>query len=153
VDAPLTKDERQRLLAGLVERLPLGTQHEVLDALAAAGCRVTQATVSRDLAELGVVKETDELGRARYALPGRRGRDPRQALAELLERHGRRATAAQNIVVLQCEIGTAPAIARALDRARHPLVVGTLAGDDTCLVVAADAADAAALAAELNRDG
>jgi transcriptional regulator of arginine metabolism len=153
VDAPLTKGDRQRLLAGLVERLPLGTQRDALDALAGAGCRVTQATVSRDLAELGVVKETDELGRTRYALPGRRGRDPRRALSELLGRHGRGATAAQNVVVLQCEIGTAPAIARALDRSRHPLVVGTLAGDDTCLVIAADAADAASLAAELGRGG
>jgi transcriptional regulator of arginine metabolism len=153
VDAPLTKDDRQRLLAGLLDRLPLGTQREALDALAAAGCRVTQATVSRDLAELGVVKETDALGRTRYALPGRHGSDPRRALAELLERHGRRATAAQNVVVLHCEIGTAPAIARALDRSRNPLVVGTLAGDDTCLVIAADAADADALAAQLGRGG
>jgi transcriptional regulator of arginine metabolism len=50
---------------------------------------------------------------------------------------------------VQCEIGSAPAIARALDRVEHPRVVGTLAGDDTCLVVARDARDAHALAAEL----
>jgi transcriptional regulator of arginine metabolism len=151
VDVPLSKEERQRLLAGLVERLPLGSQREAIDALAAAGCRVTQATVSRDLADLGVLKEADDLGRIRYVLPGSRRRDPRQTLAELLERYGRRATAAQNIVVLQCEIGTAPAIARALDRSHHPLVVGTLAGDDTCLVIAATAGAAATLASELTR--
>ena len=58
-------------------------------------------------------------------------------------------TAAQNVVVIQAEVGTAGAIARALDRTRHPLVVGTLAGDDTCLVIAPDAAAAAELAREL----
>ena len=58
-------------------------------------------------------------------------------------------TAAQNIVVIRSELGSAPAIARAIDRARLPLVVGTLAGDDTCLVVAASAADAKALVQEL----
>jgi transcriptional regulator of arginine metabolism len=75
--------------------------------------------------------------------------DPREALEEILARHGRRVTAAQNVVVVQTEVGTAGAIARALDRVAHPLVVGTLAGDDTCLVIAPDAAAAAALAREL----
>ncbi len=53
--------------------------------------------------------------------------------------------------MLSSEIGSAPAIARAIDRVSHPLVVGTLAGDDTCLVIAADAKSARALAAELGR--
>jgi transcriptional regulator of arginine metabolism len=70
-------------------------------------------------------------------------------LAGLLRQFGRGATAAQNMVVLRSELGTAPAIARALDKVRHERVVGTLAGDDTCLVVAGDADEAAALAAEL----
>ena len=78
---------------------------------------------------------------------GRRS-DPRDALAAILGQFARRATAAENIVVLQSELGSAPAIARALDRVEHPNVVGTLAGDDTCLVIARDRADAAALAAE-----
>ena len=52
-----------------------------------------------------------------------------------------RATAAQNIVVVQSELGSAPAIARALDRLEHPKIVGTLAGDDTCLVITAGPAD------------
>lgn len=146
----LDKAERQRLVRSLVERRRIGTQRELLDALAAAGCRVTQATVSRDIRELRLVKETDPLGRPRYALPERRRADPRATLDSLLAQFGRRAVAAQNVVVLQCEIGSAPAIARALDRVAHPLVVGTLAGDDTCLVIAADAARARRLARELS---
>jgi transcriptional regulator of arginine metabolism len=144
------KQERQRLIASVISRKRVGTQFELLDALAASGCRVTQATVSRDIRELGLEKTHDALGRPRYALPeGGRRSDPRDALTAILAQFGRRATAAQNVVVLQSELGTAPAIARALDRLEHPRVIGTLAGDDTCLVIADDAADARALAAEL----
>lgn len=151
-EGSLGKAERQRLVLGLVERRHLGTQQELLDALRGAGCLVTQATVSRDINELGLEKVADPLGRLRYAVPSRRGRsDPRQTLTSLLEQFGRDAEAAQNVVVVHCEIGAAPAIARAIDRLEHPLVVGTIAGDDTLLVIAADAADAASLAAELTR--
>jgi transcriptional regulator of arginine metabolism len=145
----LSKAERQRLVASLVDRMRLGTQQELLDALQSAGCRVTQATVSRDIRELGLEKARDPLGRDRYVLPNRRRSDPRDTLKSLLEQFGRGAVAAQNVVVIQSEIGSAPAIARALDRSDHPLVIGTLAGDDTCLVIAADAERAHELAAEL----
>jgi transcriptional regulator of arginine metabolism len=67
----------------------------------------------------------------------------------VLSQFGRSVTAAQNIVVLHSELGSAPAIARALDRVEHALVVGTLAGDDTCLVISRTAADARTLVAEL----
>lgn len=147
---PLEKEERQRLIASIVTRRRVGTQHELLDALARAGCRVTQATVSRDIRELGLDKTHDVLGRPRYVAPqATRSADPRDALAGVLSQFGRRVEAAQNIVVVQSELGSAPAIARALDRLDHPKIVGTLAGDDTCLVVAPDAARAEQLAAEL----
>jgi transcriptional regulator of arginine metabolism len=146
----LPKSERQRLVASLVERMRLGTQQELLEALESAGCLVTQATVSRDIRELGLEKTRDPLGRLRYVLPNRERRtDPRETLDALLRQFGRRAVAAQNMVVVQAEIGSAPAIARALDRLEHPLVLGTLAGDDTCLVIAQDAKRARELAAEL----
>lgn len=146
----LSKERRQRLVQSLVERRRIGTQHELLEALGKEGCRVTQATVSRDIRELGLAKGRDPLGRPRYVLPNRERRsDPRDTLASLLAQFGRRATAAQNVVVVQSEIGSAPAIARALDRVEHPLVVGTIAGDDTCLIVAVDARKARELADEL----
>jgi transcriptional regulator of arginine metabolism len=144
------KPERQRLMASIVTRRRVGTQHELLAALAGAGCRVTQATVSRDIRELGLEKTHDVLGRPRYVLPQdtRRG-DPEDALSTVLTQFGRSVVAAQNIVVVQSELGSAPAIARALDRLGHPRILGTLAGDDTCLVIARNAADAGALAREL----
>jgi transcriptional regulator of arginine metabolism len=150
VERHLSKSERQRLVASLVERMRLGTQQELLDALESAGCQVTQATVSRDIRELSLEKMRDPLGRLRYVLPDRERRiDPRETLKALLAQFGRGAIAAQNIVVVQTEIGSAPAIARALDRLEHPCVIGTIAGDDTCLVVAADQTRARALAREL----
>ncbi|HEX2293457.1 MAG TPA: hypothetical protein VHK46_06700 [Gaiellaceae bacterium] len=144
------KAERQRLIASLVSRRRIGTQHDLLAALAAEGCRATQATLSRDIRDLGLEKTRDQLGRPRYVLlqDGRRT-DPREALAAVLSAFGLRAVAAQNLVVIQSELGSAPAIGRALDRLEHPLIVGTLAGDDTCLVIAADRGDAAALGKEL----
>jgi len=146
----MDKPQRQRLIASVVSRRRVGSQHELAEALARAGCEVTQATISRDIRELRLEKTIDALGRPRYVLPGRDGRpDPRAALEGVLRQFGTRATAAENLVVIHSELGSAPAIARALDRLEHPKVVGTLAGDDTCLVVTATAADARKVAREL----
>ncbi len=147
-----SKSSRQQLIVGIVSRRRVGTQFELLDALAASGCRVTQATVSRDIRELGLEKVHDELGRPRYELPprdGRRRQNAHEALSSLLGQFGRSAVAAQNLVVVQAETGTAPALARALDRVGHDRVVGTLAGDDTVIVVSPDARGARSLAREL----
>lgn len=151
LDRELGKRERLRLIGSLVARKRIGTQLELRDALAAAGCRVTQATISRDLRELGLEKAKDSLGRPRYVAPHRARRtDPRQALAGVLGQFGRGATAAQNLVVVSSELGTAPAIARAIDRLEHQLVIGTVAGDDTVLVITKTAADARTIARELS---
>jgi transcriptional regulator of arginine metabolism len=148
---PLEKEERQRLITSIVTRRRIGTQHELLDALARAGCRVTQATVSRDIRELGLDKTHDVLGRPRYVPPQAvRSADPRDALAGVLSQFGRRVEVAQNIVVVQSELGSAPAVARALDRLEHTRIVGTIAGDDTCVAIARTNRDAVALARELD---
>ena len=147
---PFGKAERQRLIASLVSRRRIGTQHDLQAALAAEGCAATQATLSRDVRELGLEKTRDQLGRPRYVAPQEARRtNPREALVAILSSFGRRVVAAQNLVVVQSELGSAPAIARALDRVEHRLIVGTLAGDDTCLVIAADRSGAASLAREL----
>jgi transcriptional regulator of arginine metabolism len=146
----LAKGQRHRLIESVVSRKRIGTQFELLDALADSGCTVTQATVSRDIRELGLEKTHDQLGRPRYVLPdsGRRA-DPAEALNSVLGQFGRKVTPAGNLVVLQADLGAAPAIARALDQLRHERVVGTLAGDDTVLVVTSSERDARALAREL----
>ncbi|TML32954.1 MAG: arginine repressor [Actinobacteria bacterium] len=147
---PLSKPQRQRLIASIVSRRRVGSQHELAASLARAGCEVTQATISRDIRELRLEKTIDALGRPRYVLPGRsRTADPRETLNGVLRQFGSRATAAQNIVVVQSELGSAPAIGRALDQLEHPKIVGTLAGDDTCLVITRSPADARSVAREL----
>ncbi len=147
----LAKTERQRLIESVVSRKRVGTQFELLDALAGAGCVVTQATVSRDIRELGLEKTHDPLGRPRYVLPHVvRRSDPQEVLNSILGQFGRKVTPAGNIVVVQSEFGSAPAIARALDQLDHERIVGTLAGDDTVLVVAASERDARALGRELS---
>jgi transcriptional regulator of arginine metabolism len=149
-DMQLGKAERQRLIGSLVSRKRVGTQFELLDALADAGCVVTQATVSRDIRQLGLEKTHDHFGRPRYVLPHvARRADPTEVLTSILGQFGRKVTPAGNVVVLQSELGSAPAIARALDQLEHERIVGTLAGDDTVLVVAPSERDAKSLAREL----
>ena len=148
---PLGKDERQRLITSVVSRRRVGTQHELLAALLRAGCQVTQATISRDIRELGLEKTHDVLGRPRYVAPQAiRSTDPRDALAGVLSQFGRRVMAAQNIVVVHSELGSAPAVARALDRLEYPRIVGTIAGDDTCVAITRTGHEAAAIARELS---
>jgi transcriptional regulator of arginine metabolism len=144
------KTKRHRLIESVVSRKRVGTQFELLDALARAGCVVTQATVSRDIRELGLEKTHDPFGRPRYVLPHvSRRADPGDALNAILGQFGRAVTPAGNIVVVESELGSAPAIARALDQLGHARIVGTLAGDDTILVVAPTERDARTLAREL----
>ena len=146
----LGKAERQRLIESLVSRKRVGTQFELLDALADAGCAVTQATVSRDIRQLGLEKVHDHFGRPRYVLPDvARRTDPAEVLDSILGQFGRKVTPAGNVVVLQSELGSAPAIARALDQLEHDRIVGTLAGDDTVLINSPSERDAKTLAREL----
>jgi transcriptional regulator of arginine metabolism len=112
---------------------------------------VTQATISRDIRELGLEKTHDQFGRPRYVVAhSSRRSDPEEALNSVLGQFGRKVTPAGNIVVLESDLGAAPAIARALDQLGHDRVVGTLAGDDTVLVVAPSERDARTLARELS---
>ena len=146
----LGKAERQRLIESLISRKRVGTQFELLGALADAGCIVTQATISRDIRQLGLEKMHDHFGRPRYVLPHvARRTDPADVLDSILGQFGRKVTPAGNVVVLQSEFGSAPAIARALDQLEHDRIVGTLAGDDTVLIISPSERDAKTLAREL----
>src|SRR5207302_3046906 len=128
----LAKVERHRLIESVVSRKRVGTQFELLDALANSGCAVTQATISRDIRELGLEKTHDHLGRPRYVLPDSlRRTDPVEALNGIMGQFGRKVSPAENIVVLQSELGAAPPIAGALDQLAPYRIDGTLDGYDT----------------------
>jgi transcriptional regulator of arginine metabolism len=158
--APLTKAARQSRIVELLEAGPVPSQTELGRLLAATGVAVTQATVSRDLEELGAVKVRTPAGMA-YALPPEG--QPRQGVAEAVDaRLGRlleellvSAEATGDSVVLRTPPGGAQLLASALDRAGLAEVAGTVAGDDTILLVlrrpAVPAGPAEALAARLLR--
>ncbi|MDP8973640.1 MAG: hypothetical protein M3N45_10835, partial [Actinomycetota bacterium] len=111
-----------------------GTQQDVVAALSEMGVEVAQATVSRDLAELGVLK----VGSRYLALP----HEPGAAGIEVLPSFVLDITPAQNIIVIRTRDGTAGAVANVLDRVKGLKIIGTVAGQDTVMVAAPDNAAA-----------
>ena len=150
--APLGKTERQRLIQTVVQQREVSTQRELVSALGALGCEVTQATVSRDIRELDLQKVRTHLGRAKYVLSSReRPKDPEQAARRVMRDFARSTAVAQQLVVVRCEIGTASTVARQIDNLNHTDVVGTLAGDDTFLVIVGDGDKAQSMKRYLDR--
>jgi len=134
-------DRRRRAVARLIRSRPIATQEELLEGLRADGFEATQATLSRDLARLGARRISTPDG-ARYELDDEDRRDGLSALAALV------ASVACNgaLVVVRTHPGSAPAVARAVDLARLPDVLGTIAGDDTIFIAPAREGRARALA-------
>jgi transcriptional regulator of arginine metabolism len=150
----LSKRQRHQLIRRIVREGRIGTQVELVWALQGFGCEVTQATISRDVRELGLERRRDELGRLHYVPPEHEERrDPEVACGHMLGEFATEVVAAQNLVVLKSEVGTAPGVGRAIDDLDHPLILGCVAGDDTVLIATRDAADAAALTAYLIKLG
>ncbi len=138
----LMKQIRQRMIGDLVAQRPVRTQQEIAAALRERGYRVTQATISRDIAELGLIKVVRD-GAHVYALPPRLVQaDPsgEERLRALLRDLPVEVSESGTLVVLRTLPGSAHSIAAALDRARWAGVAGSLAGDDTVLIACHDAA-------------
>ncbi|MEO8889074.1 MAG: arginine repressor [Jatrophihabitantaceae bacterium] len=144
LNAPSSKAARHARIVSVLAEQPVRSQVELAKAMRAAGFGVTQATLSRDLDELGAVKlRTPDGGLPVYVVPEdgspivARGvdDDPPQRLARLLGELLVSAEASANLVVLRTPPGASNFLASALDRARLPEVLGTVAGDDTILVV------------------
>ena len=145
----MNRRERQNAILELVSERALSTQAEVAAALRETGFDVVQTTVSRDIADLGLVKVRAPSGRLVYAPPGTSDTDRLRALGAAMRRYAIGAEAAGNLVVVATPSGYANALAQALDEAGHPGIAGTLAGDNAILVVARDGTPAAVLRDEL----
>jgi transcriptional regulator of arginine metabolism len=153
---PVSKTARHARIVELIRDKAVRSQTELADLLAADGAQVTQATLSRDLEELGAVKvRGTDGGPAIYLIP-EEGKPPlrpaEQAPARLVRLLRELLTgtdASGNLAVLRTPPGAAQFLASALDKSGLPEVVGTIAGDDTILVVARDTVGGAALAAKL----
>ena len=147
------KQLRQQSIRDLVAQRPIRTQQELASALRERGFRATQATISRDIAELRLVKVGRE-GVAVYALPDRPAEaDPtgEERLRRLFRDVPVEFRAAGLVLVLITLPGSAHAIAAALDRARWPDAVGTIAGDDTLFIACANRRSLARLRGRLER--
>jgi transcriptional regulator of arginine metabolism len=143
------KARRQSVILELIDREPLHSQELLRRRLHQRGFEATQATISRDIAELGLVKRS---GDGAYQRPGAEAPNPETALTALERATAeflRRVDRVQQLVVVRTGRAHAQAFAEALDRASLPEVVGTIAGDDTILVVARGARAAAALTKRL----
>ena len=145
----MNRRDRQKAILTLVRERALSTQAEVAAALKDAGFEVVQTTVSRDIADLGLVKVRAPSGRLVYAPPGTSDSDRLRALAAAMRRYAVSLEAAGALVVVSTPSGYANALAQAIDEAGHPGIAGTLAGDNSILVVARDGTLATELADEL----
>ncbi|MBI2169498.1 MAG: arginine repressor [Actinobacteria bacterium] len=148
----LGKPQRQHRIARLLEEQMISSQGQVVELLASEGVVATQATVSRDLEELGAVKVRIPGGSTAYAIPEHAKERPvpedhlRRVMGDFVVevRHS------GNLVVLRTPPGSAHVVGSALDRASLPDVIGTVAGDDTVLVVCSESVGGDAVGAELS---
>ena len=156
---PMTKGARQQRIVDLLGRYPVRSQTELAELLAQSGVSVTQATLSRDLVELDAVKVRIPSGALVYAVPAEGGdRTPRPGgesvaaearLARLLGELMVSADASANMALLRTPPGAAQFLASAFDRAEIGSILGTIAGDDTVLVISREPDGGAALAERL----
>jgi transcriptional regulator of arginine metabolism len=148
----LGKPQRQHRIGRLLEEQPVSSQGQLVELLASEGIIATQATVSRDLEELGAVKVRIPGGTMAYAVPeiskdrsGGADDHLRRVMGEFVVE----VSHSGNVVVLRTPPGSAHVVASALDRAGVPEVLGTVAGDDTMIIVCAEQVGGATIAERL----
>ena len=143
-----TKQERQGAIRRLVQATHLSTQAELAEALHREGIEAVQATVSRDIAQLGLIKVRNGNGKLIYALPGAADLRRLEQLALALRSWAHGITPTGQLVVIQTRRGYAAALADAIDEAELPDVAGTVAGDNTIFVAVREGTAAAEVAGQ-----
>jgi transcriptional regulator of arginine metabolism len=142
------KERRQRAIADLIRGQALASQDELADRLASLGFAVTQATISRDLEQIGAVK-VRRAGQLGYALPEQPLDMPGLRLATVFRDWVRSIEIAGNLVVIRTPPGSAHLVGVALDQSGLSEIVGTICGDDTIFAACRTASDSEMLAAKL----
>ncbi len=144
----MNRAERHAAIQRLIREQPISTQTELAEALRQQGHDVVQTTVSRDVHELGLVKVRDSSGRLVYAFPeDATGFD--QDVADALARWALTVEPSGQLVVVTTPYGYAQALAQAIDVAHHPHLAGTVAGENTVLLIAREPTTGAQLAQEI----
>jgi len=141
-------EQRLLVIRRLLENELIGSQGELVEALSAEGLDITQATASRDLQRLKAVKIRHR-GSLRYAIPETTPDNPRENLIRILREHSRALTPSGNLLVVRTNPGAAHVVGGALDSFQHRDVIGTIAGDDTVLLVLSEGSSASSLITEL----
>lgn len=141
-----SKKYRQRAIEELVEKEFISTQAEIAEHLQAKGMDVTQATISRDVTELRLVRLPAGDGKHRYrATPMSAQEDVMDELSQRFKLFIQDVDRGENIIVLKTDEGHASGIAYVLDKLERDEIIGTLAGQDTILVIAKTVAEAITL--------
>ena len=144
------KQVRWDAILELIRKNDIGTQKDLQDALSDAGFEVTQATLSRDIRDLHLVKATKGDGLYAYRLPDRPTAHPASAqFSQLFSASVTKVDVALNQVIIHTYVGMAGAVCAALDGLHWDTVLGSIAGDDTILIITRSEKDAAALAQDL----
>ena len=136
------KNRRHLLIMDIIESMCIQTQEELVDELRRRGQNVTQATISRDIKELRMIKVTDSQGNHRYAISGGSERELTDRQMRIFADSVISLQQAQNIVVIKTISGSANAAAETIDAFKWAEIVGTIAGDNTIFLVAPDDASA-----------
>jgi transcriptional regulator of arginine metabolism len=147
----ISKADRQHQLLQLIREKEIGTQEELVSGLTDLGLDVTQATVSRDIKELGLIKVTIGGGQQKYVPMERSGEVASGRLMKVFAEAVVDVDVAMNLVIIKSLPGMAQACASALDSMQLAEVVGTIAGDDTVFIAARTIDQALALSQYLNR--
>jgi len=129
------KSQRQFKIKELIATHNVKTQEELVELLRQAGIQVTQATVSRDIKEMHLIKVPDGSGDYKYALPVDQKYSAVQRLRRALTDHFLHIDRANNLVVMKCLPGTANAVGVLIDQLEWPELLGTICGDDTILLI------------------
>ena len=132
------KNARQKKILELIEKYDIDTQETLIERLDEVGISVTQTTISRDIRELKLVKGMTGKGTYKYIVPDVRRENNKTVMNSALTEAVIKVQAAKNIVVVKTLSGMANAIAVCVDSINHDLIVGSVAGDDTILVVTTD---------------
>ena len=143
------KRNRHDKILEIIREKDIETQEELAAALKESGYTVTQATVSRDIRQLGLSKSPSPSGKLRYVLIRKEENQPADRYARVLRDSFVSAESAQNLLVIRTVSGMAMAAAAALDAMDHTQIIGCIAGDDTIFAAMSTAEDAALLAEEL----
>jgi transcriptional regulator of arginine metabolism len=145
------KAHRQSLIVELVDRQPVTSQEQLRGLLHERGVEATQATLSRDIRDLGLVKRAaDGAYRRPESMQAGRGGDADAVLRHAVAEYLKARESVQQLLVLKTDTGQAQPLAVAIDRVGLGEIVGTIAGDDTILVICRSPADAASLERKLD---